>query len=261
MTRKLNFGKTLLPAVAGLVIVPVVCAQTQQTGAAAQPSFEVASIRPHLGVVTFSADPAVRGSRVTGTASTLMDMITSAYGIRYAQVSGGPSWINSDRYDIDAKAPGDGPPTADQARKMMQNLLAERFQLKVHRETKEVPIYALVVGKNGPKLKESAQGAAAGGFVQATDKGLHMEAKKGTMEKLASQLSVTAGRPVMDKTGLTGTYEYTLDWSPANRIPSADSDDPSMFTALQEQLGLRLESTKGPQETLVIDRAERPSEN
>src|SRR5512143_1579224 len=167
-------------------------------------SFEVASIKPHPGAVTFSADPMVRGSRVTGTACTLLDMITSAYGIRYDQVSGGTGWIASDRFDIDAKAPGDAPPTADQAHRMMQALLADRFQLKVHREMKEVPAYALVVGRNGPKLKQSAPDAAPGGFVRATDKGLHMEATKGTMERLAAQLSTTAGRPVIDKTGLTG---------------------------------------------------------
>jgi len=144
---------------------------------------------------------------------------------------------------------------------MMRNLLAERFQLKVHREAKEVPIYALVVAKGGPKLKESPSDASATGFVRATDKGLHMEAKRGTMEKLAAQLSTTAGRPVLDKTGLTGNYEYALDWFPANRIAPPNSDVPSMFTALQEQLGLRLESATGLQEALVIDHAERPSQN
>lgn len=95
-----------------------------------KPQFEVASIKPHRGVVTFSADPALRGSRVIGTASTLADMITVAYGVRYDQISNGPGWINSDRFDVEAKTPGDVPPTAEQVRLMMQNLLIERFQLR-----------------------------------------------------------------------------------------------------------------------------------
>jgi len=105
---------------------------------------------------------------------------------------------------------------------MLQKLLADRFQLKNHRETKDVPAYALVIGKNGPKLKESGADATGSNSVQAGRPGMHMEAKKGTMEQLARQLSVTAGRPVVDRTGLTGYYAYILDWSPANRAPEPD---------------------------------------
>jgi uncharacterized protein (TIGR03435 family) len=223
--------------------------------------FEVASIRPHKGAVTFSADPAVRGSRVIGTASTLADLITVAYGVRSDQISNGPAWITRDRFDIEAKTPGDVPPTAEQARLMMQDLLTERFQVRLHRETRDLPAYALIVGKNGAKLKISDPNARESGFVQATPDGLHMETKKGSMERLARQLSSSAGRPVIDKTGLAGTYEYTLDWFPATRIPPPESNVPSMFIAVQEQLGLRLESTTAPQEVLVIDRVDKPSEN
>src|SRR5262245_17548969 len=102
-------------------------------------SFEVASIKPHRGAVTFSVDPAVRGSRVIGTASTLADMITVAYGVRYDQISNGPGWITSDPFDVEAKTPGEVPPTAEQFHLMMQNLLAERFQLRLHRETRDLP--------------------------------------------------------------------------------------------------------------------------
>ncbi len=224
-------------------------------------AFEVASIKPHRGEVLFSADPAVRGSRVIGTASTLADMITVAYGVRYDQIANGPGWINKDRFDIEAKAPGDVPPTAEQARLMMQNLLAERFQLRLHRETRDLPVYALVVGKNGAKLKISDADAHEGGVVQGTANGLHMETKKGSMERLARQLSSSAGRPVIDNTGLAGTYEYTLDWFPANTIPAPELTVPSVFIAVQEQLGLRLEATTASQEVLVIDHAEKPSEN
>ncbi len=234
-----------------------------QSGGAVQPSFEVASVKLRKGEVTFSSGPFIRGRMVRATALTLRDLIAGAYDIRYDQISGGPSWADSDHYDIDAKAAeGEGGPlTEAQARQMMQSLLADRFQLRVHRETQEAPVYELVVGKNGPKMKPVAADAPGNSHVMGNDKGLHMERSHGVMQELADQLSLTAGRPVLDRTGLTGAYAYKLDWYPANRIPPPDLDTPSMFTALQEQLGLRLESAKGPVEKLVIDHAERPSEN
>jgi uncharacterized protein (TIGR03435 family) len=243
-------------AVIALWIISVTL-QVQTNGIA----FEVASIRSHTGEVTFSADPALRGSQVRGTASTLLDMIEVAYGVRPEQISGGPDWVRKDRFDLEAKVPGSTPPTPDQFRAMMQNLLAERFQLKVHPETKQVAIYALTVDRSGSKLKPSASRTMPTGFVRATAEGVHMETESGTMEKLAQQLSVTAGRPVVDKTGLNGTYKFTLDWFPADRIPSPDSTIPSMFAALQEQLGLKLESATGAQEVLIIDRVEKPTAN
>jgi uncharacterized protein (TIGR03435 family) len=224
-------------------------------------SFEVASVKRHPGEVIISADPRVLGNRVVGTASTLLDLIAGAYEIRSGQISGGPAWIKTLHFDIDAKAPGDAAPSAEQARAMMQALLAERFKLQFHRETRDVPIYALVVGPKGAKLNASSADAVPGGFVRGTAEGIHMETKGSSLDKLAAQLSVTAGRPVMDRTGLRGLYDYNLDWFPANRVPPAESTVPSMFVAVQEQLGLRLESTTGPQEFLVIDTARQPDEN
>jgi len=225
-----------------------------------QASFEVATIKPHPEPINFSADPSVRGSTVTGTASTLLDIITTTYGLRYDQISGGPGWIKSDHYDLVAKAPGDALITKDQMQSMLQNLLADRFQLKIHRETREVPMYALVVGKSGPKFKVSPEAEALNGVTYVSNGSLHMKVAKGTMEQLARRLSGNgAGRPVIDQTGLTGLYSYTLDW--ANGTPAADSDAPSLLTAVQEQLGLKLESTKGSVEVLVIDHAEKPSAN
>jgi hypothetical protein len=116
--------------IAALAAIPAVSQTATQ-----KLQFEVASIKPHIGAVTFSADPTLRGSRVSGTASTLADMITVAYGTRYDQISNGPGWINSDRFDIEAKTPGDAPPAPEQVHLMMQNLLAERFQLRLHQET------------------------------------------------------------------------------------------------------------------------------
>jgi uncharacterized protein (TIGR03435 family) len=233
----------------------------QLTPDAPGPTFDVTAIKLHKGVITFSRDPFIRGRSVTATASTLRDLLTYAYDVRYEQLAGGPGWIGDDHYDLLAKSEGEGVLTPAQARQMMQALLADRFQLQVHRETQEVSMYALVIAKNGPKLKPTAPDATGGYSVRGTDKGMHMEASRSTMEQLSRQLAGTSGRFVVDKTGLTGLYAFTLDWWPANRTPPPDSDAPSMFDALQEQLGLKLEPTKGPIEKLVIDRAQRPSEN
>jgi uncharacterized protein (TIGR03435 family) len=244
-----------------LAILAAVSPMRGQAPAEGRTAFEVASIKRHPEPVTHWSDPSVRGSRVVGTASTLLELIELAYGLRRDQISGSPGWAESDRYDITAKAEGEGKITPDELRRMLQALLTDRFQLKVHHEAQEAPIYALVVGKNGPKFKPSPPEADGHNFTRGTDKGLHMEMPHGTMQQLADQLSHTAGRPVVDRTGLTGYYAYTVDWFPANVIPPPDMDAPSMFAALQEQLGLRLESTKGPMEKLVIDHAEKPSEN
>jgi uncharacterized protein (TIGR03435 family) len=226
----------------------------------AQPQFEVASIKAHDGPVTISGT-SFSGSRVTEAAVTLIDLVTDAYGLRYDQVAAGPTWAKSDRFDIAAKAPGDGPVNLELMRPMLQSLLADRFQMKVHREMREVPVYELVVGKNGPKLKESAPDTKSNYRVRSSGTGMHMVVNKGAMDQLARQLSNTAGRPVINKTALNGTYDYTLDWMPADSAPSPDSNVVSIFTAVQEQLGLKLEPAKGPVDTLVIDRAEKPSEN
>ena len=228
---------------------------------AARASFEVASIKVHPEPVTASADPSVRGSRMTGVASTLLDLITTAYGVKYDQISGGPGWAGTVHYDLNAKAEGEEPITKEQARHMLQALLAERFRLKIHRENREVPVYALVVGKGGPKMKVSTADAPGNNFTRSSGAGLHMEMTHGTMEALARQLSSSAGRPVHDRTGLAGYYAYQLDWLPPGRPPEPDSDTPSIFTAVQEQLGLKLEPAKGSVEMLIIDSAEKPSEN
>lgn len=231
-------------------------------GTAKPLSFDVASIKLRHGEITFSADPSVRGRTVEATASTLTDLITYAYSVRYEQVAGAPGWAGSEHYDIVAKADGEGILADAQSRQMYQILLADRFRLKVHRESQEVAVYALIVGKNGPKLAAAAPDAAGGFSVTGRPSGeLHLEAKKTTMEGLARQLSNTAGRPVLDRTGLTGFYAFTLDWIPATSTPLSAMETPSMFTAVQEQLGLRLQSSKGMIEKLVVDGAERPSEN
>jgi uncharacterized protein (TIGR03435 family) len=154
---------------------------------------------------------------------------------------------------------------------MLQALLADRFRLKIHRETRELPIYALVIGKGGPKFKESAPDAKGTlgflmGGVRASIRGSKM-----STAQLAISLSREAGRPVLDQTGLSGNYEMTLEWirdepqviagSPGSAVVPPDLTGPSLFTAIQEQLGLKLEAKKGPIDMLIVDRAEKPSEN
>jgi uncharacterized protein (TIGR03435 family) len=224
----------------------------------AQESFEVASVKPHPGIVTFAADPSVKGNRVTATASTLLDLIEVAYHARRDQLLGAPGWADSDHYDLEARA-GASAITTDQMRRMLQALLAERFQLRIRHETREVPMYALVVSKKGPKLRESSPDEVPKGRITGSGSGMHMEVAKGTMAQLANRLSGNgAGRPVVDETGLTGVYSYELDWGNA---AGPDSELPTLSVALQEQLGLRLEPIKGTSDFIIVEHVERPSAN
>jgi uncharacterized protein (TIGR03435 family) len=227
-------------------------------------SFEVASIRPHVlprGVFFGDVGLRVSGSRVTAENMTLSNLITYAYGLKPYQVVGQPNWADSIRYDVIAKAEGDAVLTRDLSKRMMQALLADRFQLKYHYGTREMPVYALVVGKNAPKLKESAPDSQ-GLLTLSGNNTSVLKITKGSMLQLALQLSNNQGvnRPVLDRTGLAGTYDYTLESVPGYGARQ-DGDAGSIFTAIQEQLGLKLEATKASIEILVIDHAEKPSGN
>ena len=229
-------------------------------------SFEVASIRP---TVADSHGAAFRGLPDGGfqaTGATLRSLMTFAYNVRDFQISGGPGWAGSDRYDIVAKPAQTAAVGSrqDQLRERVRALLEERFHLAIHRETKEQSLYALV-GKSGSKL-EASKGAGEGRLQwrrnEITGEGLQMQT-------LAPALGDIVGRPVIDKTGLAGRFDVHLEWTPDPNqgfgnfgAPSpSNPDGPSIFTALQEQLGLRLESEKGPVDMIVIDRVEKPSEN
>jgi uncharacterized protein (TIGR03435 family) len=171
---------------------------------------------------------------------------------------GGPGWIGTEKYDIEAKVDVSQVNVHVDYGPMLQALLADRFRLRAHRETKELPVYSLVVAKNGPKLTvhTGADGASTNtshGSGKAT-----MVAIEASMAGLAERLGRELAAAVIDNTGLRENYDVTLEWAPNL---TADSTLPSIFTALQEQLGLRLESTKGSVEVLVIDSAEKASEN
>jgi uncharacterized protein (TIGR03435 family) len=220
-------------------------------------AFEVASIKPSAEMgrgMSFQKKP---GGTITTTNTTLKDLMVFAYDVRPFQISGGPSWVESAGFNIIAKPEG-GEPPPEQMRTMLQKLLADRFQMTLHRETREMPVYALVVAKGGPKFHASTSDhlSISGGRGQIVFQNV-------PIKLLAENLAQKLGRTVLDKTDLKGSYDFTLHWidEKSGTPESADTSGPSIFTALQEELGLKLDSTKGPVEILVIDRAAKPSEN
>jgi uncharacterized protein (TIGR03435 family) len=260
-------------------------------------SFDAASIKPSLMKNGMSArsDP----GRIFVDGVNLKYLIANAYGIEDYQISGGPAWIDGDRYTVEGKAASPNTPD-DQMHRMLQTLLEERFKLKFHREEREIPTYSLIIAKDGPKLKDAGQmiGGVTGGvtgrvgfkegkiFVTNSDgktqilpapapeKGMAQLSFIGwtTMKEFARSLSrILAPRKVLDKTGLNGRYEIALKYgtgggqtnlSAASGSQSlAEPSGPSIFTAIQEQLGLKLEPGKGTEEYFIIDSAEIPSEN
>ena len=256
-----------------LVVVLMMAGGASQTAA---PAFEVASVKPAAPCCAAGQwrESKAGIDRIDFRYVTLRYCIAFAYGIKEYQVSG-PAWLNETRYDILAKGP-EGT-RHEQLAQMMQTLLAERFKLEIHRDKRDFSVFALVVGKSGPKLQESpAQADAAEGArfgMSTTVAGVgRMEVKHGDMTALANTLPRLVGRPVVDLTGLTGRYDFVLEFSPeeASRMVPLDvptgaappSELPvSIFTSIQE-LGLRLEARKLPLDVIVVDRAERTaSEN
>jgi uncharacterized protein (TIGR03435 family) len=250
-------------------------------------TFEVASIKPANPDAQGSSIQFMPGGGLKMTGVPLRNMITFAYDVRDFQISGGPGWVGTEQFDIMARSDAESAKGLEDIAKMtdaqrktvreqmgerLRALLADRFQLVVHKETKDQPIYALVVSKNGAKLKEAkaVEGARQG---MSMNRG-RLEGFAAPMEMLGQTLSNVTARPVIDKTGLTAKYDFVLEWTPeagadaraqgfGNGVtePAPAPGGPTIFTALQEQLGLRLESQKGPVPNIVIDRAEKPSEN
>ncbi len=206
---------------------------------------------------------------------TLKTLLAAAYNLSPVAISGGPTWVESNRYDILAKTAGEARPSLDEQMAMLRKLLSERFQLGFHREEKQLPIYELTVAKGGPKLKESTESPDANPegpppliFVLSPQV-VRLPARNATMAELASVMQRAAlDRPVVDKTGLSGRYDFDLEWTPeedqfggAGLKGTPESSKPGLFAAIQQELGLKLEAIRGPIEALVIDRAERPSAN
>lgn len=237
---------------AGMFIVVVAYAQT---GAA--PHFEVATVKP-------SGDDEIKAGisgcktghgREVCTNVTLKRCIVGSFHTGPGQIVGGPGWLDSDRFHIEAKAaePADDDAVLDA---MMQALLQERFHLTLHRENRNLQALVLEVAKSGPKLEKAPGGEAV------TD-GSHgrLTLKNTTMDGLAERLARVSDLPVVNRTGIDGVFNMKLAWTPEGENPQGPNSPPSLFTAIQEQLGLRLQSQKTPVAVLVIDRAEKPGEN
>jgi uncharacterized protein (TIGR03435 family) len=233
--------------------------------------FEVATIKPSLPdrpgkVMT------IKGRQVITINTTLNDLIVFAYGIHAKQIIGGPSWMESDKYDVTGQPEGQGMPNERQLRGMLQQLIDDRFKLTTHREMRELPAYVLVVANGGPKLtkNDSNPNGLPGLFFRGLGV---LPATNATMADLAGVMQLAVlDRPVVDRTGIQGRYDFTLTWTPDEtqfasmgaRVPPPSTDPnapPVLFTAIQEQLGLKLESQRAAVEVLVVDRVERPSEN
>jgi uncharacterized protein (TIGR03435 family) len=282
-------GERVLVAVAVLTLA--VCSRGQQPAGTA--GFEVASVRATNSTDGRALIQATPG-RLAITNLVLRRLILIAYAVNDDQLVGGPDWINSAHYDIQAKA--DGNPAVEQMEgPMLQSLLQERFRLKVHRETRQLKVYKILLAKGGSKLQRTKEGAcvvyvanAAPPAAPATQArpnycGLHaaadgvnrtLEGKGVTMASLAASLSrsytAALGRNVIDGTELTGGFDIHLEWANepagagvanADTQPPEEQSKPSIFTALQEQLGLRLESASNAVEVLVIDHVETPTQN
>jgi uncharacterized protein (TIGR03435 family) len=261
-THNLNIGRKLLLttagalAVAGPILVGLANAPRSraQSQAPSRPAFEVASVKPNKseGMMELGG----HNEKFNALRISLEGLIEYAYNINHNEIVG-PAWLGSETYDIEAKP--EHPVSIAQIRQMLQTLLTDRFKLSIHTETKELPVYALLAAKNGPRLRE-APADEEPSFRRTPG---HVVAEN---EPISSFINAFRGnffapgildRPVIDTTGLKGRYDFTLEWA------QRDTDTgQSLFTALQEQLGLRLVAQKGPVEILVIDHVEKvPTEN
>jgi uncharacterized protein (TIGR03435 family) len=235
-------------------------------GANAQ-SFDVASIRPHAPDDTrFGVKMPSHGRfSATGAAAKLILML--AYDIQETQITGGPSWFATQKWDIEAKSDDGVEHSDEETRRMLQNMLEQRFALRIHRAKEQRPVYVLTVAKGGPKFKARDQDGSTN--VRITGNSISLES--GRLERMTQVLSTALGRPVIDETGLSGLYDFSLQWDDApirnGGVPGLDgpaargNDHGSIFTAIQDQLGLRLEPRRAPVEVIVVDQIEKPSEN
>jgi uncharacterized protein (TIGR03435 family) len=295
MSGAVHRAKKLLIASGGLVALAaplfigmghgsVTDAQTPGEPAKSPPlAFEVASVKPHVfarGQFAFGTAGGESPIRISGTRVTLQGLLAglvmTAYKLRTFQVSGAPEWQNETGrhqiYDIEAKAPGDSVPAMDDVRKMLQTLLTERFQLQFHRETKELPAYDLVVGNKGAKLKPSAPDVESR---MESPTRLRTDYTNVPISELVLRIGPNFDRPLFDKTGLQGGYDFSLTYLPslpnaAQMSPEAaaafaslypDDAAPPLPVALQQQLGLKVVPVKEQVEILIIDHVERPSAN
>ena len=257
----------------GLVAEAQTSATPLKTMAAdADPSFDVATIKPNNSGVPIMQDLRIDGRRFVTRNSSLGDLIAFAYKVQVKQIVGAPDWLTQDRYDITGVPTGENTPTMTQVGAMVQRLLEERFKLTFHHETREMPAYVLNVGKNGPKLTPPASPGPMPtiGFRPAPN-GLTLLDLNGTLGAFASVLQIMVlDRPVVDQTGISGRFDVQVTFTPDDSefkgqmmVPPTDaaSAAPGLFDAVQQQLGLKLSAQKAEVDVISIDHVERPSPN
>jgi uncharacterized protein (TIGR03435 family) len=233
-------------------------------------NFEVSSVRPEGPDAGLFVRPPNRG-QFTANAAVAKLLVMLAYDVQESQIVGGPGWFATEKWNIQAKSQNEQH-SADETRLMLQHLLAERFALRLHRSTADIPVYVLTVGKGGPKFKLSESTVTN---LQVGPNSIFLQG--GTIARLTGVIATALGRPVLDRTGLTGSYDLSVQWDDApvreGGLPGtadsqsrgagtiSNSERGSIFTAVPDQLGLRLEAQKAPVEVLVIDEIQRPSPN
>jgi uncharacterized protein (TIGR03435 family) len=236
-----------------------------------EPGYEVATIKPSApdergGGFT------LQGRHLVARNFTVEGLVTLAYNLHETQVIGGPDWMKTDHFDMDVLPDHEGLPSLEQARGIVRKLLADRFAMKFHYETKQLSVYVLSVAKTGPKLTKSASDPSSPPGMGGPPGRMMM--RNGSMEEFAQVMQGVLDRPVLDQTGLKDRYDLTLRWTPdesqyGGRIPPQNSDSstantdplPGLFTAIQEQLGLKLEAVKTAAKVMVIDTVQKPSAN
>jgi uncharacterized protein (TIGR03435 family) len=237
----------------------------------AKPGFDVATIKrsdPNISSGTFFT---IKGSHIIAANTNGNDLVSLAYGLHTNQIVNGPPWLFTARFDIDGIPDVEGRPNHNQLKLMIQKLLAVRFKLVFHHEQRELPVYAIIVGKNGPKLAKTDRKPSDNTNFSYTNR-VVLTVRNATMADFADGMQASfMDRPVVDKTGLTDRYDFLLKWTPdesqsgLGEKESLPTDDPNappgLYTALQEQLGLKLIPTRAPVDVLVIDHIEMPSEN
>jgi uncharacterized protein (TIGR03435 family) len=264
---------TIVATSGSLLLAQDTTAAPKTMAAGAAPQFEVATIKPSQSSESSGSVKVSPGGQVNITNFPVMVLLQFAYNLPRQQISGGPSWLDSDRFDIVGKPDTAGAPDMAQLKMMLQRLLADRLRLTLHREKKELPVYALTVAKGGPKLVEDT--ANPNGLPTFLGRGGPQGRKiqNATMADFATDLKGSAGVGiVVDQTGLgTKRYDIVLKWTPfasptngATDVPLAADDvdaPPDIFAAVQQQLGLKLVPTKAPVDVILIDHVEKPSEN
>lgn len=259
MLRSLAIGVLTMPAFGQIP------ASGSPDNSGATPRFQVATIKPSRP--DESRTMQYQGNRFATTDTSLVDLLKYAYGLQEQEIAGGPKWLSTAKFDLVGDPETQTRPSADEFKKMVQNLLADRFHLATHHETRSLSVFEIVAAKGGPKLTKSVRPPNDPPAV-AYRPG-ELAAGNATLADFAAFLQrYVTDRPVFDRTGITGKYDWSLQWTPDDSQTEGgrQGDDsnhslPGFFTAIQEQLGLKLQEGRRPAQVLVVDHVEMPSEN